>query len=73
VELTLEEAAAILAALAADLEAEREGSGGDGEPQPRIDPWTLAGRLSEVVGETRRPRPEAPTDPWTAAGRADRF
>lgn len=68
---TREESAAVAAALAAHLDTEEHG-----KPEPET--WTgrrfqFAGRLSALLGDTRRVPCDAPTDEWTAAGRADRF
>ncbi|MFC7175639.1 acc operon protein [Halosegnis marinus] len=66
-----EEAAAIVAAVSAHLDAE-----GEDEETPETwdgKRWAFAGRTEAVLGRTVRPTDGTPTDAWTAAGRADRL
>jgi hypothetical protein len=75
-----EEAAAIVAAIAAHLRdretavavAAAAAADADADHDWRGERWEFAARLESVRGRrTRMPR-GTPTDPWTAAGRLDR-
>jgi len=71
-----EEAAAIVAAVGAHLDAERAAAAaaaGDESPSWAGEKWRFAGRLDAVGAAGGRVPDGAPTDDWTAAGRADRF
>jgi hypothetical protein len=75
-----EEAAAIVAVLRAQLDAEaaaRESADEESEDE-RIESWdgrrwAFDGRIQSLQQRSGRAPRCAPTDPWTASGRSDRF
>lgn len=73
-----EEAAAIVAVIRAQLDAEaaaREATNEDSDAdrgwQGRR--WAFKGRIRSLQHRSDRVPSEAPDDPWTASGRTDRF
>jgi len=73
---TPEEAAAMAAAIAAHLDAERET--GEAKDAGRAadwagDRWRFRGRLETLQARSVRVPDGAPGDPWRAAGRSERL
>ena len=73
-----EEAAAIVAVLRAQLDAEaaaREAASAEGEEADSWQGrrWAFTGRIKSLQHRSDRVPENAPEDPWTASGRTDLF